>query len=154
MDQSPFSAPHGLSQSTTSFIASCCQGIHQTPFSRLIRPRDGKGPRTPEDAQGRAGLLYSPLTSATARLTARSLVGSHTFPIPPAPMQGARRHSVSVLDLEQNRRGGPALSGPAPRSRPHAGGPAVLMFLSLNDVTDRLFGSDGSAPKVLADVIR
>ena len=36
MDQSLFSAPHGLTQSITSFIASCCQGIHQTPFSRLI----------------------------------------------------------------------------------------------------------------------
>lgn len=36
MDQSSFSAPHDLSQSITSFIASCCQGIHQTPFSRLI----------------------------------------------------------------------------------------------------------------------
>ena len=39
MDQSLFSAPHDLSQSITSFIASCCQGIHQTPFSRLIRSR-------------------------------------------------------------------------------------------------------------------
>ena len=36
MDQSLFSAPHGLSQSITSFIASYCLGIHQTPFSRLI----------------------------------------------------------------------------------------------------------------------
>ena len=36
-DQSPFPAPRGLSQGITSFIASCCQGIHQTPFSRLIR---------------------------------------------------------------------------------------------------------------------
>ena len=36
MDQRLFSAPHGLSQSITSFIASCCQGIHQTPLSRLI----------------------------------------------------------------------------------------------------------------------
>ncbi len=35
-DRSLFSAPRGLSQSITSFIASCCQGIHQTPFSRLI----------------------------------------------------------------------------------------------------------------------
>ena len=42
MDQSSFSAPHGLSQSITSFIASCCQGIHQTPLSRLIRSREGK----------------------------------------------------------------------------------------------------------------
>ena len=36
MDQSLFPAPHGLSQGITSFIASCCQGIHQTPLSRLI----------------------------------------------------------------------------------------------------------------------
>ena len=39
MDQSLFSAPHNLSQSITSFIASYCQGIHQTPFSRLIWSR-------------------------------------------------------------------------------------------------------------------
>ncbi len=31
------SPPPGLSQSATSFIASCRQGIHQTPLSRLIR---------------------------------------------------------------------------------------------------------------------
>ncbi len=42
MDQSLFSAPHRLSQSTTSFIASYCQGIHQTPFSRLIRSRKSR----------------------------------------------------------------------------------------------------------------
>lgn len=35
-DQGLFSAPPSLSQSITSFIASYCQGIHQTPFSRLI----------------------------------------------------------------------------------------------------------------------
>jgi hypothetical protein len=37
MDQSLFPAPHGLTQGITSFIASCCLGIHQTPLSRLIR---------------------------------------------------------------------------------------------------------------------
>lgn len=36
LDQSLFSAPQDLSQSITSFIASYCQGIHQTPLSRLI----------------------------------------------------------------------------------------------------------------------
>ena len=36
-DQRVLSPPPGLTQSATSFIASCCQGIHQTPFSRLIR---------------------------------------------------------------------------------------------------------------------
>ena len=42
LDQSLFSAPQDLSQSITSFIASYCQGIHQTPFSRLIRSRKSK----------------------------------------------------------------------------------------------------------------
>src|SRR3546814_20163630 len=37
-DQSSFAAPHGFSQRTTSFIASRCQGIHQTPLRRLIDP--------------------------------------------------------------------------------------------------------------------
>jgi hypothetical protein len=36
MDQSLFAAPHGLSQRTTSFIASQRQGIHQMPLGRLI----------------------------------------------------------------------------------------------------------------------
>jgi hypothetical protein len=31
-----FAAPRTLSQRTTSFIASQCQGIHQMPLSRLI----------------------------------------------------------------------------------------------------------------------
>ena len=35
-DQSLFAAPHGLSQRTTSFIASQRQGIHQMPFRHLI----------------------------------------------------------------------------------------------------------------------
>ncbi len=35
-DRSLFAAPRGLSQRTTSFIASCHQGIHQMPLSRLI----------------------------------------------------------------------------------------------------------------------
>ena len=36
MDQSFFAAPHGLSQRSTSFIASQRQGIHQMPLSHLI----------------------------------------------------------------------------------------------------------------------
>jgi hypothetical protein len=35
-DQSSFAAPRGLSQRTTSFIASQRQGIHQIPFRHLI----------------------------------------------------------------------------------------------------------------------
>ena len=36
MDQSSFAAPHGLSQRTTSFIASYRQGIHEMPLGHLI----------------------------------------------------------------------------------------------------------------------
>ena len=36
MDQSSFAAPHGLSQRSTSFIASQRQGIHRTPLRHLI----------------------------------------------------------------------------------------------------------------------
>ena len=35
-DQSLFAAPHGLTQRTTSFIASQRQGIHRTPLRHLI----------------------------------------------------------------------------------------------------------------------
>ncbi len=35
-DQRQFAAPQGLSQRTTSFIASQRQGIHRTPFWHLI----------------------------------------------------------------------------------------------------------------------
>ena len=42
-DQSLFAAPRSLSQRTTSFIASSRQGIHQTPFSRLIASRKTTG---------------------------------------------------------------------------------------------------------------
>ena len=116
-DQSLFSAPHGLSQSITSFIASCCLGIHQTPFSRLIRSRksqafsgteiviQGSGPRGPD-----------PSLSRVARGT-----------------RAPTRNLVSVLDLERlqahgrpvNRTGRPdAGTRPGgilrPRTGPHA----------------------------------
>jgi hypothetical protein len=67
MDQSLFPAPHGLTQGITSFIASCCQGIHQTPFSRLIwsGKRKARGLRFPPEAylpdRDAHGLLVSVL---------------------------------------------------------------------------------------------
>ncbi len=39
LDHGLLPAPQRLSQVITSFIASDCLGIHQTPFSRLIRSR-------------------------------------------------------------------------------------------------------------------
>ena len=45
-DQSLLTAPRSLSQSTTSFIASQCQGIHQMPLLYLIRATSQKAQRT------------------------------------------------------------------------------------------------------------
>ena len=68
MDQSLFSAPHGLSQSITSFIASYCQGIHQTPFSRLIWSRKSQMRLPP------------PAGTTLVHMAPLSPVKSHTFP--------------------------------------------------------------------------
>jgi hypothetical protein len=93
MDQGLFTAPHGLSQCTTSFIASCCQGIHQTPLSRLIR-----------SGKSKAGVL-SP-SSGGAFCVPRASFRSEacTFPAPglEAPKHPASRGmpAVSVPDLE------------------------------------------------------
>ncbi len=46
-DQSFFAAPHGLSQRSTSFIASQRQGIHQMPLSHLIALINNAHRRTP-----------------------------------------------------------------------------------------------------------
>jgi hypothetical protein len=43
-DQSLLTAPRGLSQPATSFIASECQGIHQMPFCYLIRLQKTEDP--------------------------------------------------------------------------------------------------------------
>ena len=92
-DQRVLSPPPGLSQSATSFIASCCQGIHQTPLSRLIRSRR------------RRALLREVLVRNLNPLPLRSEVDS---------TRRTRRHagngndlaidaafSVSVIDLER-----------------------------------------------------
>ena len=71
LDQSLFPAPQCLSQGITSFIASCCQGIHQTPFSRLIRSRDGQVSKAPLCA------APSPVPHAARRSPGRK---SYSFP--------------------------------------------------------------------------
>jgi hypothetical protein len=93
MDQSPFAAPHGLSQRTASFIASCCQGIHQTPLSRLIRSRRRKMPFE----------FISPLVTLPVRshLTIPALVqrNRNDFCDDPHPGKEAQRPSRSVIRL-------------------------------------------------------
>jgi hypothetical protein len=63
-DQSLLTAPHGLSQRATSFIASRCQGIHQMPLRRLTRPPVSLGPQglrsTASAGQNRVQILRDP----------------------------------------------------------------------------------------------
>ena len=89
-DQSLFAAPHSLSQRITSFIASDRQGIHQTPFLRLIRSRrkrarhtllpiaqsGGRAPkprdvRPPTVSQSRLGLRVNSRPAGAARCAIR-----------------------------------------------------------------------------------
>ena len=72
------SAPRGLSQTYTSFIAFCRQGIHRVRLvtwsynPKLFRrqlPRLCVGPL----ARGSRVLMYAPAVSLTARLDSRNL---------------------------------------------------------------------------------
>jgi hypothetical protein len=150
-DQSPFPAPLCLSQGITSFIASCCQGIHQTPFSRLIRSRDGQGLATRARAPVHEAPFCCAPRSVLKRLTAPALVGkSYILPLPGRVRP--REHSVSVLDLDTDT----ASKTPSrrPQDPPHSEDPAVLMLLFLHNVMPS--GSDGTALENpgLADAIQ
>ncbi len=119
LDQSPFPAPQSLSQGITSFIASCCQGIHQTPFSRLIRSRERK-----------AGLLLPRPQACPHPCRPPPDQKSYISPPHPSP-EGLRGAAVSVLDLEQShpRAGGP-LGPPRPGPPPTRGAPDGFDVLS------------------------
>jgi hypothetical protein len=136
MDQGLFTAPHGLSQCTTSFIASCCQGIHQTPFSRLIRSGKSKAAST---GTARA----APLAARTAGpfVSPATLSGQKfSYIFPPRREAGGYRHpegyrrSVyqtwnSLVSCRRDRED----PGPA-GSSPLGGADTKLMCISLNDV--------------------
>ena len=62
-DQRVLSPPPGLSQSATSFIASCRQGIHPTPLSCLIASRK---------TDGDAGLFRSRIPCLPIRVPVRT----------------------------------------------------------------------------------
>ena len=136
MDQGLFTAPHGLSQCTTSFIASCCQGIHQTPFSRLIR--SGKS-KAAFGAHRLRAALHSQDSGAFClpRHAFRSEVFVH---FPPRANPGAS--GIPRDAGGQCTRLGIAscLPGPAVACRSRAGSSALgrtdtkLMCISLNDV--------------------
>ena len=84
--QRVLSPRRGLSQSATSFIASYRQGIHQTPFSRLIRASESMtltGLIISRRPLGRRCLLVS-VCSASRTMT-----------------RGPRKNAMRILDLER-----------------------------------------------------
>jgi hypothetical protein len=129
MDQGLFTAPHGLSQCTTSFIASCCQGIHQTPLSRLIRSGKSKaGVLTPSSV---AGPFASPAPVSGQKLVHFPLRGSR--PRSTRHPEGCRRSVYQTWNSLVSRRLRPGVPGPAGPS-PLGGADTKLMCISLNDV--------------------
>ena len=108
-DQSLLATPRSLSQRATSFIASQCQGIHQTPFSYLFSQnrrtqraarrqtrRTGNSTKTrypgpgitPMDREGRPASnnkTYSRCSRTTGRKLRRQTVSRD-----PAPLRIAR----------------------------------------------------------------
>ena len=119
-DRRVLSPPPGLSQSATSFIASCCQGIHQTPLSRLIRSRR------------RRALLRAAGSTATRSCSGRKSTRPDGFRHRRRP---AGRLSVSVIDLERLLSSARGSRDPRPRRPPHsANARQRLVFCSLHDV--------------------
>jgi hypothetical protein len=85
-DQRVLSPPPDLSQSATSFIASCCQGIHQTPLSRLIRSR-----RRQALLKILVGLPRFALLEAVTAITRRRCLWSEVVDPTALPRQRMRR---------------------------------------------------------------
>jgi hypothetical protein len=87
-DQGLLSAPPGLSQIITSFIASCCLGIHQTPLSRLIRSRRYEAQtlrRRPDPHHFRSEVIDRPCRwfnrARTLFLTSGTILADQTRPL-------------------------------------------------------------------------
>ena len=76
-DQSLLTAPRGLSQRATSFIAFWHQGIHQMPFSRLSFTRVQKQLHTPERVP--AGTRRNFRKGQIPARTRRTGIGSFTL---------------------------------------------------------------------------
>jgi hypothetical protein len=161
-DQRVLSPPPSLSQSATSFIASCCQGIHQTPFSRLIRSRrrqallrdGGSYPSTHllgfcsevisthAPCLGRGGRRQRAQRSRTIRRPSRSVY----FDL--------ERLSLLVF-APTTRKGEPFLVTATDQSAPHSGRTQErLVYYSLNDVTCLISRSDSAGRLVTSWAIR
>ena len=112
-DQSSFAAPHGFSQRTTSFIASRCQGIHQTPLRRLIDPTSNgqrPGKRLPRPQPQRRDLV-SIIVTQSARPNDPAVRYRRSTPYDeyaePSPGPGSPGHHA-LHHVQQPARGNPA----------------------------------------------
>ena len=123
MDQSPFAAPHGLSQRTTSFIASQRQGIHQIPLSHLIALIiHAQTPSRITDPRARARPAPHGQDKTFASKRVRDGGRSRhpvTLRLPPAPHEGQTGgpDAFTLHDVEQHarrRRAGDAPSQTGP----------------------------------------
>jgi hypothetical protein len=143
-DRRVLSPPPGLSQSATSFIASCCQGIHQTPFSRLIRSRSRRALLRLSLTLSYRASRYLRTWFNPTRLLAWTEVLTRWL-APPATAEAVI--SVSVIDLERlslvSRRASRHSRTVAPPCRQTPDAPAPhsdrtqkrLVFRSLHDVS-------------------
>jgi hypothetical protein len=118
-DQSSFATPRSLSQRTTSFIASQCQGIHRMPLRRLIaliinalHPPPHAGQPVDHTTDKTILLRIHPMP---ARCTPRD-------PSPAPPRQDGRnpaRNRMNVLFTMSNNPQTPDDRAPPSRPTPH-----------------------------------
>ena len=122
-DQSLFAAPRGLSQRTTSFIASCRQGIHQMPLRHLIvliinaRPDVRPRPRQSMCVGGRAVTDIDQLVLRSICLPIESLATDK--PVTKACRSGRQ---IPSFTMSKNADGSATRSAKPVCSQPVAGG--------------------------------
>jgi len=111
-DQSLFAAPHGFSQRTTSFIASRCQGIHQTPLRRLIDPTsNGQRPGrpisrwTPPDAGPKTGPRQHCITQSARPNDPRARSRPHRTTSTTEPSPDRARPVITLFTMSNSTRG-------------------------------------------------
>ncbi len=130
-DQSAFAAPRGLSQRTTSFIASQRQGIHRMPFVHLIAPMTHARPSRRKDAtrpRQRRALPHSAHGRAILPMPPRRTARSDTRPETTMPAE-ARAPTIHDRHLCRTR--------PADRSCDRSGVPdASILFTMSNIATE------------------
>lgn len=144
-DQRVLSPPPGLSQSATSFIASCCQGIHQTPLSRLIRSRRRRALlREPRRDSTHPSLLcpeveHDPCRAPGGSRHSRAASDACTPNIRPLGQCLQTWKDCSCCPIAPLRGGEcPRTAKPRTRHSPHLGRDQKrLVFCSLNDVNCR-----------------